>query len=555
MDSLINNSAVRPLVFCAAAFLFLFTLVFAIPSYGQQLEEAKLSDSAGANVDNFGCSTAISGDVIVVGSKKDNNNLPDSGSVIVYRYNGITGSWDEEIKLTPMDGAAGDWFGHSVDVEGDLIAAGTPLHDADSKSNSGSVYIFRYDSGSGNWIEEDKLTPADAQADDEFGTSVSFFVDRVLVGAIAGDGNVVDSGSAYVFRYNPGTMTWDEEEELIATDGAAMDEFGAAVELSGEAAVVGAPLDDDAGTSSGSAYIFQYDSGTGTWNEEEKLNASDAEPGDEFGYSVSLSGDVALVGAPLDNDGDSHTGSVYIYHFDSGSWNEQPKLTASDPMKSDQFGINVVVSDDFALIGAAKGDGVLTDTGSVYLFRFSKGAGTWSERVKLIASDGLPFDSFYSGLSLSGDKAVIGAEQNDAVGIETGAAYVYNLSLGLDTHQISAVTGGSVEFALDAGPDRAFKDYFIFGSVTGTAPGIALPGGLALPINPDIFTNLLISQVNSIFFSDFQGSLDATGRATAIFDTVIPLPPSTAGLKFFFAFVQYNPLDFASSPAVVEVVP
>jgi hypothetical protein len=118
-----------------------------------------------------------------------------------------------------------------------------------------------------------------------------------------------------VFRYDPGTGTWIEEEKLIASDGAALDLFGHSVSISGDIALVGAYYDDDNGDDSGSAYVFRYDPGTGAWIEEEKLLASDGAVDDHFGWSVSISGDVALVGAFGDDDNGDDSGSAYVFHF------------------------------------------------------------------------------------------------------------------------------------------------------------------------------------------------------------------------------------------------
>jgi len=159
-----------------------------------------------------------------------------------------------------------------------------------------------------SWNEVAKLTASDGAAHDYFGTSVSLSGNRALVGAYQDDDNGSDSGSAYVFEWNG--SAWTQVAKLTASDGAASDYFGHSVSLSGNRALVGAYRDDDNGTDSGSAYVFEWDGSA--WTQVAKLTASDGAAYERFGYSVSLSGDRALVGAYLDDDNGSFSGSAYV---------------------------------------------------------------------------------------------------------------------------------------------------------------------------------------------------------------------------------------------------
>jgi hypothetical protein len=156
-----------------------------------------------------------------------------------------------------------------------------------------------------------KLLASDGAADDEFGESVAISGDYAIVGAYRDDDNGTDSGSAYVFERD-GSGNWAEVTKLLASDGAADDDFGESVAISGDYAIVGAPIDDDNGTDSGSAYVFERD-GTGNWTEVAKLLASDGATSDYFGTSVAISGDYAIVGAYLDDDNGTDSGSAYIF--------------------------------------------------------------------------------------------------------------------------------------------------------------------------------------------------------------------------------------------------
>ena len=160
-----------------------------------------------------------------------------------------------------------------------------------------------------SWVEEAKITASDGAPDDHFGFLVSISGDYAVVGASSNDDNGSNSGSAYVFK-RTGT-TWAQEAKLLPSDGATEDHFGASVSISGDYAVLGAWCDDDNGLSSGSAYLFKR-SGT-NWTQEAKLLPSDGAPGDNFGWSASISGDYSVLGAPFDDDNGLSSGSAYVY--------------------------------------------------------------------------------------------------------------------------------------------------------------------------------------------------------------------------------------------------
>lgn len=165
-------------------------------------------------------------------------------------------------------------------------------------------------------VEHHELLASDGRARDVFGSSVAVSGDVALVGARWDNPKGSLSGSAYAYRYDG--ASWVEEQKLLASDGAAFDQFGISVAVSGDVAVIGAWLDDDNGSESGSAYVYRYDGAS--WMEEQKLLASDGATEDEFGHSVAVSNDVALVGAPSDGDKGEWSGSAYVYRYDGASW-------------------------------------------------------------------------------------------------------------------------------------------------------------------------------------------------------------------------------------------
>ena len=322
-----------------------------------------------------------------------------------------------ETKMTASDAAGGDQFGFSVSVSGDTAVVGA-FGDDDAGSISGSAYVFVRNEGV--WSQQTKLTASDAAGSDEFGFSVSVSGDTVVVGAR----NAASfSGSAYVFVRSGGV--WSQQAKLTAPDAAEADQFGTSVSVSGDTAVVGAPGDDDGGSSSGSAYVFaRNQAGADNWGEAQKLTASDAATFDEFGFSVSVSGDMALVGAPVIVELGS--GAAYVFERNQGgadNWGEAQKLTASDAAGGDGFGTSVSVSGDTAVVGAFGDDDEGSSSGSAYVFVGS--GGVWSQQAKLTASDAAESDEFGTSVSVSGDTAVVGAFGDDDAGRFSGSAYVY----------------------------------------------------------------------------------------------------------------------------------
>ena len=256
-----------------------------------------------------------------------------------------------EFKLTASDSAAGDFFGFSVSISGDDAIVGARWDD-DAGDRSGSAYIFVR--GGEIWTEQAKLTASDAAAEDEFGYSVSISGDYAIVGAYADDDAGANSGSAYIFVHDG--QSWTEEAKLTAGDAAHGDIFGWSVSMSGDYAIVG-------GTSQ-RAYIFIRDGQS--WTEQARLTAGDAAGDDQFGESVSISGNYAIVGDEgADDDRGFNAGAAYIFVRDGQNWTEQARLTAGDATGGDEFGISVSISGDYAIVGAWNDD---DGAGSAYVY-------------------------------------------------------------------------------------------------------------------------------------------------------------------------------------------
>ena len=421
------------------------------------LQTSKLDGVGG---DKFGYSVAVDGDTAVIGAYQDNGNGADSGAAYVFTRN--EGVWDDGVKLTASGGSAYDNFGISVAVDGDTVVVGAPGNDG-AGADSGSVYVFVKPTGA--WAtstETAKLTASYGAALDYFGYSVAVDGDTVLVGAYRDDdeeNDSEDSGSAYIFtkpNSNGGWADWDPMEDtetakLTASDGADDDWFGVSVALDGNTAVIGASGDDDKGIDSGSVYVFVKPSGA--WadgNETDKLTASDGEAQDNFGYSVAVDVDTVevsgaevevatvVVGAyqhdPIDphSDPDSplyllDAGAAYVFTRDSGGvWDGGEKLTADDGEALDYFGYSVAVDVDTVVVGAYGDDDNGSASGSAYVFTRDSN-GEWSQKKKLTDEDGEAGDWF--GYSVAVDTAAHTAL------VGAGSAHV------LDIHDWESVPG------------------------------------------------------------------------------------------------------------------
>lgn len=315
-------------------------------------------------------------------------------------------------KLLANDAAANDSLGYSIAVSGDTGIVGADADDNTGGTNAGAAYVY-FRTG-GTWAQQAKLTASDGAANDQFGISVAISGDTAIVGA-NGSG-ATDTGAAYVF-VRSGTV-WSLQAKLMASDAAAADDFGWSVAISGDTAIIGADGDDNAGGSNaGSAYVFVR-SGT-VWSQQAKLLASDAAANDDLGYAVALDGNTAVVSSTQHAPG----GAAYVFVRNGTVWTQQSRLLASDAAAGDGFGISVGISGDSAIIGAwNNAHAGINFAGAAYVFE--RTGTTWGQQAKLIASDATTLQLLGTSVAISGETAMAGAI-DDSSGTGTGEAYVF----------------------------------------------------------------------------------------------------------------------------------
>ena len=297
-------------------------------------QEQKIVASDRQMQDYFGSSVAISGDYVVVGALLQDYNASttafqqDAGAAYIFKRTLTT--WSQEQKIVASARIIGDNFGSAVAISGDYVVVGAPNEDQDAAEintlgDAGSAYVF-FRTGT-SWAQQQKIVASDRGTLDAFGWSVSISGDDLIIGAlnededVAGINTTANSGSAYIFT-RTGT-SWAQQQKIVASDRAANDNFGNSVSISGGYAIVGTLYEDEnaSGTStlsnSGSGYVFSK-SGT-TWTQNNKIVASDRAADDNFGKSVAISGDYAIVGAPNEDEDAAgvntlaDAGSVYIF--------------------------------------------------------------------------------------------------------------------------------------------------------------------------------------------------------------------------------------------------
>jgi len=306
-------------------------------------------------------------------------------------------------KLLADDGATFDNFGWSIDIDNGVAAVGA-WGNGDRGPTSGSAYLFDAFTGAQLF----KLIPSDGQGEDNFGYSIAI----VAIGARYDDDNGFRSGSAYLFD----SSTGEQIAKLLPSDGAERDWFGWSIAIDDGVVAVGAPADDDNGSSSGSAYLF--DASTGA--QIAKLLPSDGAEIDQFGRSVAIGNGVVAVGAWGDDDNGSDSGSAYLFDAITGA--QIAKLLPSDGEAGDRFGLDVSIDNGVVAVGAFRNDDNGSSSGSAYLFEAITGV----QIVKILPGDGADSDRFGYSIAIGSGIVAVGAYLDDDNGSQSGSAYLFD---------------------------------------------------------------------------------------------------------------------------------
>ena len=390
-----------------------FTLAFAL-DWTTTTQQQKIQASDAAESDYFGGSVCIDGDTVVVGAYLEDTEGTNAGAAYVFTRSGTT--WTQQQKIVASDAEEFDYFGVSSAISGDTAVVGAYYEDTGG-SSAGSAYIFTR-SGT-TWSQQQKIQASDAAASDFFAHSVDIDGDTVVVGAFGEDTGATNAGAAYIFTRS-GT-TWSQQAKIQASDLQTGDYFAQSVGIDGDTVVLGARNEDTGGSDAGAAYIFTR-SGT-TWTQQQKIVASDAQASDYFGIHLAISGDTVVVGAYVEDTTATDAGAAYIFTRSGTTWSQQQKIQASDAEASDRFGYKVGISGDTVVVGAYQEDTGGSNAGAAYIF--TRSGTTWTQDKKIQASDAQAGDKFAGSVDIDGDTVVLGAQHEDTTASDAGAAYVF----------------------------------------------------------------------------------------------------------------------------------
>ena len=320
-------------------------------------------------------------------------------------------------KLRASDGDANDYFGYSVSTDGTRTIVGA-YGDDDRGTNAGAAYVFV--SRNRKWNEETKLLPIQASHNEQVGMAVAIDGDFAWVGSRGDIESGPQTGSAYVFRrFEDG---WVQVARFRSRAAGSDDQYGLSVAVDGEWAVVGAYGDAKQGRDAGCVYVYRLMDDV--WQFSERIYAPKSSDADYFGFSVDVSGDQLIVGAFGDDTKGNRAGAAYVYRQTSEGWKIDVRLIADDGAKHNLFGHSVALSGQIAVVGAHGNDTLGRFSGAAYVFgRTQRG---WRQIQKLEAPDKRANKYFGFSVDISPKRILVGARGDSHAGeLQSGAAYLF----------------------------------------------------------------------------------------------------------------------------------
>ncbi|MCA9008092.1 MAG: cadherin-like domain-containing protein, partial [Planctomycetaceae bacterium] len=383
-------------------------------SSGAAVLTASLNTASPPIEEYFGFSVAISGSTLLVGAPQDNTGASYSGSAYLFDLTSGSPLLADTIH-NPLP-STGAQFGRSVSVDNNLIVIGAPFQGAGA-TRAGSAYV--YDVSSGSTVLVATLDNPSPALNDFFGSSVAVSGDMIAVGAYADDTGASDSGSVYVYTLTGGSAVLQATVPNPSPSNG--DQFGYSVALSGDTLVVGALGDDTAASDSGIAYVYDLSSGSAVLTDN--LTNPTPAASDQFGWSVAVSGETVVVGAKADDTGAPNAGSAYVYDLSNGSALLSDTINNPTPESGDQFGVSVAIDGQTVVIGASEESTGAYRAGSSYVYDLASGSAVLAASIDnpTPASQ----DSFGWSVAVSGETIVVGAFRDDNQNVNQGAAYLF----------------------------------------------------------------------------------------------------------------------------------
>lgn len=442
----------------------------AVCEEGELTQEAYVKAPNPREGDQFGYSVAVFEDTLVVGAFRedhtagsDTGDLPDAGATYVFvRQDGV---WTQQARLTAENAEAYDGFGYAVALHGDTLAVGAIYegsgapgasgeHDPKGSPFSGAVYVFAR--AGGQWSQQAFIKAFNPGLEDHFGGRLALFEDTLVVGVPQEDSSAtgvsagpdddaaLDSGAVYVFVREDGA--WSQQAYLKSANSKARDRFGFSVAIFEDTLAVGAPnesgslvtekwlLASEGVPSSGAVYVFGREGGDGSaWSQQAYLKAPEPGKDDGFGLSVALYAGTLAVGASYEDGVLRDSGAVYVFEGGGSDWQHTAYLKAPNVFEAEYFGSELALHEDRLAVGvpfdagrAADGSGGVEASGAAYVFE--RCAGEWTAQAYVKAADPGRFAHFGRSVAIHAGTLAVGAYWEDGGAPQSGAAYVFRLT-------------------------------------------------------------------------------------------------------------------------------
>lgn len=499
----------------------------------------------------YGASAAIDGDWAVVGMTGHAGGL---GAADIVRR--INGEWVFHQRLTPSLAWGAAAFGSGVAISGDTVVVGARL---DSPGNpyvyqSGAAYVFEKQGDA--WVELAQLVASDYDTYDEFGCAVGIDGDVIVIGAHKDEATGGSySGSAYVFQRTAGV--WAEQRKIQPSGIAASWYFGSSVDIDGTSIAVGTRKSGQIG----SAHVFtQFGP---NWIEQGAVFAPFGGANSNFGYSVSIEGDLLAIGHTWATGPVSGVtaGLVHVYTRSGAIWSPAQILEPSGPVYNDYFGASLDFADSGTLaVGAYYDDTFATDAGAVLVFE--EGGGTWTEVAQFGQCGATASEWMGGALAADGSSVFVGSTADDDMATnagkvlaleEIGGTWYAEEELWAGAN-ISLAAGGNAAIEMNFGVPNAGRLFLVGGTTSGTTPGLDVQG-YHIPLNYDFYASRTLLAPNIPPLTNSFGFTDVDGKATCTFTIAAGTDPALAGLRVTHCAVLLLPLDYVSKTDDLLIVP
>jgi hypothetical protein len=498
----------------------------------------------------FGHSAALAENLAIVGSPA--NMLAGGVGAFQILRRALNGVWSVEDSQTLSSGVGGR-PGWSVATDGTTCLISVPFTD------QARVHVLE-EMSAGSWSAVGTLQPPAGTPPTywEFGLAVDVDGDRAIVGSpgeVRGNGA---TGRAWIFERTSGG-SWNATAVVQPSGAVSGERFGSAVAIVGDFVAVGAPA-GPVQQAGGAVFLFERTT-LGSWGQVAALEPIGLRAGDQFGHALDMSVDRLVVGAIGDDQRGPEAGSAFVFERDvTGTWVQRARLLASDGSFQDAFGSSVALDGDDVIVGAPNADGPIDRNGAAYLFT-RRANGQWQQVIRLTGTGTNQPDRVGAAVAIAAGSALVGAPEADSSFQNSGSVFTFELgTLYRNTKSLSLASGGTQALHIRAGDVRAGHVFVMFGSATGTSPGVAIPGtSVELPLVQDAYFDLLLTQGGARLLFPWVGVLDDQGRYDARFVVPGGANASLAGLVLRHACLLIDPATFefvdASNAVEVELVP